>query len=59
MCTELRLIVHMSRDLNHVIIDFGCRKGMVGAGQGRVLEPGVGVPQAADRVPNGDTHAVR
>ena len=49
----------MSRDLNHVIIDFGCRKGMVGAGQGRVLEPAVGVPQAADRVPNGDMHAVR
>ena len=30
--------------------------GMAGAGQAKVLEPGVGVPQAADRVPDVGTH---
>ena len=33
--------------------------GMVGAGWARVLAPGVGVPQAADRVPNVGMHAGR
>ena len=41
----------------HVIIDFGwAGMGMAGAGQAKVLEPGVGVPQAADRVPDVGTH---
>ena len=33
--------------------------GMAGAGWAKVLEPGVGVPQVADRVPNAGTHAGR
>ena len=41
--------------LNHVTIDFG----WAGAGQARVLEPGAGVPQAADGVPNVGTHTGR
>ena len=32
---------------------------MVGAGRAKELEPGVGVPQVADRVPNVGTHAGR
>ena len=41
-------------------IDFGwAGTGMAGAGQARVLEPGAGMPQAADGVPNVGTHAGR
>ena len=42
-------------ETNHVTVDFG----WAGAGRARVLEPGAGVPQAADRVPDVGTHAGR
>ena len=43
---------------SHVTVDFGwAGMGMAGAGRARVLEPGAGVPQAADGVPDVGTHA--
>ena len=39
-------------------VDFGwAGVGMAGVGRARGLQPGVGVPQAADRVPEVGTHA--
>ena len=49
---ESKLIV-----LCHVIVDFRwAGMGMAGARQARVLGPGVGIPQVADRVPDVGTH---